>query len=257
MNKIEETLSRIKALFADAPAPAAPAAPAPAPAPPAPPAGNSNAKAQYAVDGGVPVFVNISDDNIADIDQGDSVFTDAALTAPYPDGSYKVSGTDFGFTVAGGIVTAVDDKDGKGPGTPVQDAPAPAAPAPAPDFSTPAAMRKEFEKFASNSTPSLVDLAVMVKALFENVFGYQLAQANQSEAIASYKDSFTKQEDKIKKQEEIIQGLFQVIEELSKVPTENPVEQPKTIFNKQTFESKEERVKGIASTLQKLRKKDF
>lgn len=91
--------------------------PAAAATPPAP-AGMASQMVSYNVDGGQPVFTDISDDGIADIDPGDMVYSDAAMTIPYPDGTYKVTGTDFGFTVAGGIVTAVTDPDGLGAGAP-------------------------------------------------------------------------------------------------------------------------------------------
>lgn len=80
--------------------------------------GMASQMVSYNVDGGQPVFTDISDDGIADIDPGDMVYSDAAMTTPYPDGTYKITGTDFGFTVAGGIVTAVTDPDGLGAGAP-------------------------------------------------------------------------------------------------------------------------------------------
>lgn len=267
---IPDILKRVKELFDSSMPPAAqPADPAGGAPPAAPDAGNGSAVAQYNVDGGQPVFVNISDDGIADIDQADAVFTDAACTAPYPDGTYKVTGTDFSFTVAGGIVTAVTDPDGKGAGTPVQAPAAAPAPAPAPaapDFSNPAAMKKEFEafkqKFASGGTPSLQELAVMVQALFENIFQYDLQRAKQAEAIAAYQDSFTKQELKMKeqdatigKQKEIIAGLFEAVEAFSQVPGADPIDQPKAMdLPKNSFKSKEEKLNAFAGHVSGLKK---
>jgi len=57
----------------------------------------------FPVDGGAAVYVD--SDTIA---TGASVWADEAMTMPYPDGSYTVTGTTFTFTVAGGIVTAAD-----------------------------------------------------------------------------------------------------------------------------------------------------
>lgn len=99
----------------------------------------------YNVDGGAPVFVDISDDGLPDIDANDKVFTDAGLTTPYPDGTYTVTGTDFQFTVAGGIVTTVVDPDGTGAGSPVGAAPADATMSKHVKTAL-AAHKKEFEK---------------------------------------------------------------------------------------------------------------
>jgi hypothetical protein len=272
MTKVEEALKKVKEIFtqlaAPAPIPAAQVVPAPAGAP----AGNASNTAQYNVDGGAPVFVNISDDGIAGIDAGDPVFTDAAMTIPYPDGTYKVTGTDFSFTVAAGSVSAVTDPDQKGAGTPVQAAaapvvPAPVVPAPAPaakpvpNFSTQENIKKELEafneKFSNGGTPDLESLAIITKALFENVFGWQLQEAqrkaDQEAAMQTYLQNFTKQEGIISKQKEALDGLLSVVEELSKVPTDNPVDEPKTIFGKKDLKTKEERMSRIVSEIKELR----
>lgn len=261
-NKVQDTIKKIKQLFDAMPAPADPASAAPAGAD----SGNGATVAQYAVDGGQPVFVSIADDGMPDIDQNDAVFTDQACTAPYPDGTYKVTGTDFAFTVAGGIVTAVTDPDGKGAGTPVQAPAAPAAPAPAapaapaaPNFSTPALMKKELEafnlKFEGGATPNIADIAVMVKALFENIFSYDLQRARQAEAIAAYEDAFAKQEVKLKAQEQIQRELFNLMEQLSGTPTGDPLEKPKLDIPKKGFETKAERMSGIVGAIKNLNAK--
>lgn len=73
-------------------------------APPPPPA----AKKKYSanVTGGAPMVVDISDDGIEGVDQNDAVFTDDAMTIPYPDGDYPLDNGST-VTVAGGKVTAV------------------------------------------------------------------------------------------------------------------------------------------------------
>lgn len=281
-DKAIDILKRIKAMF-DAPDPSqgAPSNGQPSGVPatnPASPNGAAAKTAQYNVDGGQPVFVNISDDGIADIDQNDTVFSDAALSVPYPDGTFKVTGTDFSFTVMGGVVTAIDDKDGKGAGTPVQAAPA-ASPAPAapvaqaaapalPNFSTQESMKAELEKFkgkfANGGSPTLSDLAIMVQALFENVFGYQIAQVTAAEAIASYKDSFAAQDkvireqnEKLQKQETILKGIFEIVEQIAELPAGSPVETPKkaSVFHRQPLEDKEKRMISINAGLKKLNPK--
>lgn len=75
---------------------AAPPAPTAPPAPPAPYSVN--------ITGGQPMYVNTSDDGIMDIDQGDAVFSDPALTVPYPDGTYTAD-DGSSITVQGGVVT--------------------------------------------------------------------------------------------------------------------------------------------------------
>jgi hypothetical protein len=104
----KEILAKIKAVFDAPPVPETPA--------------TQQTISAYLVDGSGPVYVNNSDDGIPDIDSNDMVYSDAALTSPYPDGTYNVTGTSFGFTVAGGVVTAVNDVAGTGPGAPVDPA---------------------------------------------------------------------------------------------------------------------------------------
>lgn len=76
------------------------------------------------VPSGQPMYVDISDDGIPGVDMGDMVYTDAALTAPYPDGTYTLD-DGSSVTVAGGTVTAY-------------------TPAAAPPPAMPAAMKAEF-----------------------------------------------------------------------------------------------------------------
>ena len=103
--KLEGILKAVKVAFDAAPIVTPMAAPVIAPA---------MNMASFPIDGGVPVFVDITDDGIADIDVNDAVFTDEAMTIPYPDGTYSVTGTDVSFTVALGLVISVADADGTG-----------------------------------------------------------------------------------------------------------------------------------------------
>lgn len=104
----KEILKKIKAVFDGTQVlpPVAPIVPAPQPV---------KLATNYPVDGGQPVYVDST------IDVGVPAFSDEALTTPYPDGTFTVTGTQFSFTVAAGAVTAVN-------GT--LDAAAPVAPAP-------------------------------------------------------------------------------------------------------------------------------
>jgi hypothetical protein len=92
----KEILKKIKAVFDGTTVVPPVAPPAAAPAVPARLATN------FPVDGGGAVYIDGST-----IDVGTAVWTDEALTMPYPDGSYMVTGTDFTFTVTGGTVSVV------------------------------------------------------------------------------------------------------------------------------------------------------
>lgn len=266
----KEILAKVKALF-DLPA-APPAAPA------APPAGTATpAPCSYNVDGGQPVFVDISDDGVPDIDMGDKVYTDAALTTPYPDGTYNVTGTQFGFTVAAGSVATVTDVAGTGPGTPVAAVAAPVTAAVPPPLTmeqrvaaiesmlgkignapaptgmstdkdivtlTPEALQGMYAKFGTGTTEErFTNLEIMIKALMECNFGYQIRQGLENEAIQAYKDSvatqvaslvastakfeaqqlkISEQDEKIKKQDELIKGIFELAETIVNAPTADP-----------------------------------
>lgn len=231
MSKAKKLLDKLKALvnskFDDQTPPV-----------PAPPAPGTPKIFSYPVDGGGTVYVDCSDDGIADIDTNDKVYSDAAATIPYPDGTYKVTGTDFGFTVAGGIVTAVQDADNAGPGIPLEDAMAkppvppvhtPPQPAPipppapvTPKFSatpenmktaiekmTPEAMAAMFDAFATGSDQDrIANLEVVCKALMEYNFGWQIQEvqrkATTDQAIEVYKRDLTTAQAALAKQEAYI-----------------------------------------------------
>jgi hypothetical protein len=245
----KEILSKIKAVF-DAPPVETPT--------------TQQTISAYLIDGSGPIYVDNSDDGIADIDSNDKVYSDAALTTPYPDGTYNVTGTTFGFTIAGGIVTAVNDVAGTGPGTPVDPAtlakPTP-PPAPAPTPPTPVTLTAEavaamYAKFATGTPEErLANLETMIKALMECNFGYQIRQGQEDQAIQVYKNSLAPvqaavataktqmeaankkiddQEKAITKQNEVIKGMFEFMEALAK----EPVAEPKTISpqKKEKFE---------------------
>ena len=55
---------------------------------------------------GTSIFVDTSDDGVADIDEGDAVFTDEAMTIPVADGDYTLEDS-RDFTVASGVVTVI------------------------------------------------------------------------------------------------------------------------------------------------------
>lgn len=279
--KVQAALAAVKAYFDVNPAP-------PAVADPAAPAATTTAVVfSYGVDGGSTVYVDCSDDGIADIDANDKVYTDPALTQPYPDGTYNVTGTQFGFTVAGGLITAITDAAGTGPGLPLEQAamaaPTPApAPAPAPPAAPPAPkttpaqmaeMTKEsmaacFAAFATGSSDDrIANLELVCKALMEYNFGWQIREAQQKltadQAINIYKvDLVNAQSDlataktQMAKQDEQLKGLFSLVEAMATIPSADP--KTLTGARKEAFdknEGKEERLRAISDTLAEIKNK--
>jgi hypothetical protein len=283
---IKELLSKTKDQFNALIAP--PAAPpvAPAAAPATPPVGATvPVPCAYAVDGGANVFVDISDDNLPGIEAGDKVFSDATMTTPYPDGTYNITGTTFGFSVTTGLVASVSDPTGAGAGAPVVTtmaapavappvvpavpvtvtASADAPPAAAKDLpTTPEAFRALYASFASGSTEDrLGNLEMMIKACMEYCFGYQIQQANAVQAVTVYKDELsaiqtqmaaqmTAHNEKMAKHVELTKGLFEMCEAL----VAEPAADPKTLSGKekaqfQRVTAMDERLKKIADTLKK------
>lgn len=187
----------------------------------------------YNVDNGQPVFVDISDDGIADIDANDAVYTDETMTTPYADGTYKVTGTDFGFTVAGGIVSSIDDKDGKGAGTPIEDDKAPVTvivpPAAAATLEQRvAAIEEEMAKQKVPVIPTGMATEVELKAASQ----------------------------KVDKHEQTIKDLFDLVEKLCEVPTADP----KTLTGnkKDQFEksnTREKKLESIAAAIKEMKNK--
>lgn len=276
--KIQTILAAVKAVFDVNPAP-------PATTDPAAPATTTTAVVfSYGVDGGSTVYVDCSDDGIADIDANDKVYTDPALTQPYPDGTYNVTGTQFGFTVVGGIVTAVTDVAGTGPGVPLEQAAAMATPPPPPPppaappapKTTPAQMAemtKEsmaacFAAFATGSSDDrIANLELVCKALMEYNFGWQIREAQQKltadQAINIYKvDLVNAQSDlataktQLAKQDQQLKGLFSLVEAMATIPSADPktlTGPRKEVFDKN--QSKEEKLEAISAALAEIKKK--
>lgn len=108
----EEFKKAVNAVLPDAlkiklqaiPTPVAAAAPPAPPSPPAAPAPPAVAPYMANVTGGQPMYVDISDDGLPGVDQGDMVYSDTGLTMPYADGTYTLD-DGSSVTVAGGKVT--------------------------------------------------------------------------------------------------------------------------------------------------------
>ena len=67
---------------------------------------NDTMGTEMALSDGTSIFVDTSDDGVADIDEGDAVFTDEAMTIPVADGDYTLEDS-RDFTVAGGVVSVI------------------------------------------------------------------------------------------------------------------------------------------------------
>lgn len=212
-----EIIAQIRQLFAD---------PAAAPAAPVAPVADMQ-MTSFPVDGGQPVFVNISDDGVPNIDANDAVYSDDAMTIPYPDGAYKVTGTNFGFTVSGGLVSAVDDADGTGAGTPMDAAKVPAAVPPA--AAPPADLSKQFA------------------ALETKFSAMEISFATHSTEFAVAKET-------IGKQAQAIEGLLSIVEQLAKTPVSAPPA-PAQNFKAEKREERENRLERIAASLKELKSK--
>ena len=214
-----DKINQIKTMLGIAPvAQAAP--PVAPPAPINPSASNDDSVVNsYGVDGGQPVFINCSDDGIADIDKGDSAWLDEAMTQPYPDGSYKVTGTDFGFVVTKGVVSDVSDPDQTGAGTSLADEPEPTD------------MSKLFsEEFASFKTE------------FSEV----------KEQFTAHKLAFAEAKATIDKQQHAITQLVSLVEQLAAAPVAEPLTPPQN-FKSDKIERREEKIQNISVSLKDLR----
>ncbi len=166
----------------------------------------------FPVDGGAAVYVD--SDTIA---TGASVWADEAMTMPYPDGSYTVTGTTFTFTVAAGVVTAAD---GSLTDTAAAVVP-PAAPAP-----------------VLPMAPTIPQFEAMQKEV--NDLKAALSKAN---LLAE-------------KHEKILPDLFELAEKLTEIPVGDPKalnDRQKEKFD--YAKKRDERIDTIAQSLKTLKSK--
>jgi hypothetical protein len=113
---------------------------------------------------------------------------------------------------------------------------------------TPAQFRDALQKFADTATPDMQSLVVIVKALFERSFGWELKQQEEKalmdSAIANYRTKF-------ERQEEIAKQMFAIVEELSKLPAGKPVEVPNGKVLK--MQAQEDRLKQLQANIAKIK----
>lgn len=250
----KEILAKIKAAF-NGPVPAPPA-PAPAPAPIA----ASTATTYTLADGTVLSIAQAG----ATPAVGDMVTINGV---PAPANTYTLPDGATIAVDATGLITAYTAMA------------APPAPAPAPAPAQPATLSAEdfaamVAKFAIGSTEERMgNIEVMLKALMECNFGYEIRKGQEAAAIEAYKESlaplqssleaataklqtaFEKTEAQqlvIAKHEETIKGLFELVEQLVEAPTADPV--TLTGRQKEQFEkmaSRDERLQKIADAVKK------
>jgi len=223
-NKALEALRKIKIACGLGDTPPAPPAPAATDTPPASDAITDDAVVnQWAVDGGQPVFVNNSDDGMADIDKGDAVWLDEAMTQAYPDGTYKVTGTDFSFTVSAGKVSDVQDADGTGAGQP-----------------TAVEQPEDMSKKMADMAAELATVKASHAALLQ-----EIASMKQGNA------AFAKAED-VAKLNNILPQLLSLVEQLAEAPVAEPLDKQHGFKDERAANI--DVVAAVANNLKSLRK---
>lgn len=273
----KEILAKIKAMF-DAPA-FTPAAAAPAAAVPGAAAAPTPIPTPtiFKLKDGTEISVMIDDPAVSALpDVGDMV---TVTGAPAPAGDYVLEDGTTLTVDATGAITAVSG----------------IAPATQPNFAPPVAKTLEeriaaiegkinapltmaaiegapgltaemvaemYAKFATGTTEERIgNLEVMIKALMECNFGYQIRQGQEAEAIVAYKNSISPvqtglatAEAKIAKQEEIIKSVLELAEKLVGEPTAEPVTlngARKEKFDKMA--AKNERLERIAAAMKEIK----
>lgn len=202
----KEILTKIKQLFADLTAPVAAAEPA---------APEAVLPTEYELKDGGKVMID-------KLEVGGIVMVDGAAALP---GDLELAdGTKL--TVAdNGVISEMK------PSMVTEEPPA------MEDMSTPAAMQAALAKFADTVTgdPHMAKMMVILKAVFENVFGWQLREAQEKAtrdaAIEVYKSGFSIHEEKIKKQQSIIEQLLTLSQLIVDAPAAAPDAAAKTSNN--------------------------
>lgn len=190
MSAAKATIEAIKKLlnFSVDPAPApAPVDPAPAPA----------AEQEYTCADGSKVMID-------KLEVGGKVMKDGEAVA---DGDLTLQDGKV-LSVVGGLISAVTD------------------PKPAEEpLETPEQMRAALQKFEEGAAanPDMQKMLVIVKALFERSFGWELREAQEKalrdQAIAAYKTGFGQQQEALTK-------LVELVETIADQPVAEPLEKP-------------------------------
>jgi hypothetical protein len=249
---IKQFLKDIKAKFNGEVVPPAPAPPAPA---------TPTAKV-YKLADGTEITINQVGETPA---AGDTV---TIAGAPAPANTYTLPDGATIVVDAMGVITVYTAMAAPAPPPPPAPAPAPAAPV----TLSAEEVKAMYEKFATGSTEErMSNLEVMVKALMECNFGYEIRKGQEAAAIETYKENlaslqtavdsakaemqsaFAKveaQQEEITKHKQTIKDLFELVEQLVETPTADPVTltgRQKEKFDKAV--SREQRFEKIAEAL--------
>lgn len=177
--------------------------------PPAPPAPAPTAMNKYTLADGTEVEIEA-------LEVGKPVMVGGN---PAPEGSHTLQDGTVITVDAAGVITDIK-----------------AAPMP----STPAEMQAALAKFAEAGSPDMQKLVTIVKAMFENVFGWEIRRQQEevakNQAIEIYKTGFSTQKDELKaltdrlaKAEAVNKDLFAAIELLCKEPEVQPLQKPQGV----------------------------
>ena len=209
MNKFTESLNKVKQFLKDAMDATAPV-PAAAEAAPAAPV-----TVDYTLADGTTVV------SIDKLEVGGMV---TIAGSPVPDGDITLQDGTVISTVAGAI-TVITPK---------------AAEEPTGEMSTPEQMRAYLEQFAdtppaAGATPDLAKTALILKAVFENVFSWEIRQAKEKAdrdaAIAAYQTGF-------KKQTEALNAVVEMLQEFGEADLAKPAEETEENWEKMSNHQK-------------------
>ena len=228
MNAIE-TLKAIKATisaaFAVEPVPAPAPEPTPAPVPEPQPVEMK----EYALADGTKVMIDKLEvgGKVAIVDASGVEIVAADAEYNLADGS--------SIAVVGGLITEVK------------------APEVIEDVTTPQGMSSAIQKFAESTTPDIAKMAIILKAIFENVYGWEIRRAQEeaakNQAIEIYKTGF---EEHKKVTGESFNNIIGLFETLIDTPAVDPIQVPKT-FAQIQGESKAEKFAAAAQALESFK----
>lgn len=216
-------LQKIKAFF-DAPIVAV------APVTPATPVGTAT---PFKLQDGSDVMITIEDPTVSMTPDAGDVVTIAG--APAPDASYTLEDGST-FTTAGGSITVFTPPV---PVTQTSEQLAAAAEAARlaalPTVLTAEIVEAMYAKFATGTPEErLANLEIMMKAVMESNFGYDIRKGQENAAIQIYKDTLANATAaiaptmatalaKIEKQDEVIKMQFELLEQIIATPTGDPI----------------------------------
>lgn len=232
-----------------------PVATAPVVAPVAPVVPNALAAKTYVLDNGTEISIMQVGDAAA---VGDAV---TVMGAPLATGTYTLQDGTVMTLDAAGVITEIslpapvttDLTTTPAPATPVIVAPVAASKVEMP--TTAEGLQKIFEGFASGSDQErIANLEVIAKALFENVFGWQIKETEErllrEQAINIYKEGLKNAQLEfaahLKRQADGVAQLFSIVEDISQEPTAEPATVP--VHKKEKFDRANKR----SSTLDRI-----